>query len=105
MFAQQDNFLHSEKTLLTPFIIQTNDNPAQKLKQEIDQIINKLNSTQLVNEYYLIDSLIAESVSGGKIKFLFEYNTEGKMIERTEFFKDPNSNWQIMIRKNISMIL
>lgn len=96
LFAQQDNSFHSEKTLLTSFIIQTNDNPDQKLKQEIYQIINKLNSTQLVNEYYLIDSLIAESVSGAKVKFLFEYNTDGKMTERTEFLQDTNGNWQIM---------
>jgi hypothetical protein len=96
LFAQQDNFIHSDKTLPIPFLIQMNDNPAQKLKQELNQIINKFNSTQLNNEYYLIDNLIAESASGGKIKFLFEYNTEGKMIERTEFLKDTNSNWQIM---------
>jgi hypothetical protein len=47
-------------------------------------------------DLYLIDSLIAESVSGGKIKFLFEYDIEGKMIERTEFLEDTNGNWQIM---------
>jgi hypothetical protein len=96
LLAQQDNFFHSEKTLLTPFLIQTNDNPDQKLKQELNQIINKFNSIQLKNEYYLIDSLIAESVSGGKVKYLFQYNTNGKMIERTEYLKYPNSNWQIM---------
>ncbi len=96
LFAQGDNFFHSEKTLSAPFLIQTNDNPVQKLKQELNQIINKLNSTQWVNEYYLIDSLIAESVSGGKVKYLFQYNTDGKMIERTEFLKYTNGDWQLM---------
>ena len=95
LLAQQDNFLHSEKTLLTHFLTLTNDDPAQKLKQEIYQIINKLNSTQLVNEYYLIDSLIGESVSGGKVKYLFEYNTDGMMIERTAFYKEMGGDWQI----------
>jgi hypothetical protein len=94
LYAQQDNFLHSEKSLLTPFIIQTNDNPAQKLRQELNQIINQLNNTKSISEYYLIDSLIAESVDGS-YRFLFEYNTEGRMIERTEFVKYTNSNWQM----------
>jgi len=94
LFAQQNNFLHSAKTLLSPYLIQTNGNPAQMLRQELNQIINKLNSTQLVTEYYLIDSLIAEFVDGS-YRFLFEYNTEGRMIERIEFVKYTNSNWQM----------
>ena len=96
LIAQQYNFLYSEKTLLTSFKTQTNDDPAEKLKQELNQIISKLNSKRSANKNFLIDSLISESVSGGKIKFLFEYNTEGKMIERTEFLKYPNNNWQLM---------
>jgi hypothetical protein len=55
LYAQQDNFLHSEKSLLTPFIIQTNDNPAQKLRQELNQIINQLNNT----DFYLNTTLKA----------------------------------------------
>lgn len=85
-FAQQDNLIHYDKTLLTPFLIQTNDNPAQKLKQELNQIKNKFNSTQLINEYYLIDSLVSKGTDGSRYKFLFEYNQYGKMVERTGFF-------------------
>jgi hypothetical protein len=95
LFAQQDNCLHSEKTLSTPFLIQTNDNPTQKLKQQLNQIINKSNNKQLAKENYLIDSLISESVSGGKSKFLFEYNIDDKIVEWTKFFNDINGNWQI----------
>jgi hypothetical protein len=86
LLAQQDNFIHSEKTLSIPFLIQMNDDPAQKLKQELNQIIIKFNSTQLINEYYLIDSLVAKGTDGSRYKFLFEYNQYGKMIERTGFF-------------------
>jgi hypothetical protein len=96
LIAQQNNLIHFDKTLPTPFLIQTNDNPAQKIKQELNQIINKLNSTSLANENYLIDSLIAESVSGGRLKFLFEYNSDDKIIERTGFVDYMNGNWQII---------
>jgi hypothetical protein len=94
VFGQQNNYLHYEKSLSTPFIIQRIDNPAQKIKQELNQIINKLNSTSLANENYLIDSLIAESVNGGRLKFLFEYDSDDKLIEWTMFYNE-NGNWQI----------
>ncbi len=96
LFAQQDNFLHSEKTLSTPFLIRTNDNPTQKLRQQLNQIINKSNNKQLARENYLIDSLISESVTGAKIKFLFEYNIDDKIVERTGFNNDLNGNWHIV---------
>jgi hypothetical protein len=95
ILAQQNNFLRSERTQLIQILAQSKNDSAQKPRQHLNQIINKLNSTHFVNEYYLIDSLIAESVSGGKVKNLFEYNTEGSMIERIEFVKYTNSNWQM----------
>jgi hypothetical protein len=35
-------------------------------------------------------------VSGAKVKFLFEYNIDDKIIERTGFVNDINGNWQII---------
>ena len=45
---------------------------------------------------FLIDSLISESVSGGRLKFLFEYDSDDKMIEWTGFLRETNGDWQIM---------
>jgi hypothetical protein len=95
VYAQQNNFTHSENSRQTNYKVQTNDNPAQKLRQDLNLILNELNSKQSVRELYLIDSLIAESVTGGKVKYLFEYNTDGMMIERTAFYKEMGGDWQI----------
>ncbi|MBK9096678.1 MAG: T9SS type A sorting domain-containing protein [bacterium] len=96
LFAQQDNIFHSEKTLLIPFLTQMNDDPAQKLRQELNMIINESRFKQSVRENYLIDSLISESVTGAKIKFFFEYNIDDKIVERTEFNNDLNGNWHLV---------
>jgi hypothetical protein len=72
------------------------DDPTQQLRFHLDKFIRERKYVERTTDLYLIDSLIAESVSGGKIKFLFEYDIEGKMIERTEFLEVTNGNWQIM---------
>lgn len=71
------------------------DDPTQQLRFHLDKFIRERKYVERTTDLYLIDSLIAESVSGGKIKFLFEYNSEDRMIERTMFY-DENGNWQII---------
>jgi hypothetical protein len=94
LYAQQDTLIHFDKTPPKPFLIQTNENPVQKLRQELNLIINESKRKQSLNENYLIDSLIAESVSGGRLKILFEYDSDDKLIEWS-MFDDENGNWQI----------
>ncbi|MCW8811723.1 MAG: T9SS type A sorting domain-containing protein [Ignavibacteriaceae bacterium] len=95
LFAQNEYLIHNENISLTPFSLQTNYEPTQWLRQKLTKISNYSNEEQAVSEYYLIDSLISESVTGGKLKFLFEYNIDDKIVEWTKFFNDINGNWQI----------
>jgi len=94
--AQSQYLGHNEKILQNPYLSHTTDSTYLDIQQEIISIINKVKVKQNDQEYYLIDSLISESVSGAKVKFLFEYNIDDKIIERTGFVNDINGNWQII---------
>ena len=71
-----------EQKLYTPLNFQNEVYAKQAVRQVPLNLIQSTNTNYKetdFKDYYFIDSLIAENTVGGKFKYLFEYNTNGKI--------------------------
>ena len=69
--------------------------------------INRINSLSACNYFNLfeidtihqrMDSIIANSLAGGSLKFLFEYNANSNIIEQLILSKNLGSEWELSLK-------
>jgi len=82
------------KKLHSPFDLQRKILVDQSVKQvfsnQIRSAFKIFKATKSI-DYYNIDSLVTETATGGKHKYLFEYNVDGKVEKWTRFFYIDNN--------------
>ncbi len=92
--------LPSEKTkiFLNQFLLQSTDEPAQQLKQQLASILNKVKAKVQVDKSLLIDTLISTSAQGDILKCIFDYDNNVRMTWMIGFLK-INDEWYSVWKK------